>query len=316
MTQYYEEPGLYTDVINPFDYNGLNWPFLKNCGFTWVTFQVYNPNLYTGVKTFDLAAVRAHGFTNVGIYGVIYYTSDFYNGGKKIGETATAQGAQHVKVDAEQCYKDTRVGKLGSTIIEGIRDGGWTGAVSLSTLGAPSNPQVNDFVMDTKSFTDTGGCIEPQDYYNDYAEYRPDLCKLYWNRVGVPDNRLNHTIGLYPGNIRKIKGAEWVNLLKEAKIGKNFSVYQAQDATKEDYLAFKDYIASIPTQNVPTPVSASIIAKTEMIRIASNYLNQIPNKALFSRIRIAKRILQSTDRQWNNVSIPIKNLLDDAGVSQ
>lgn len=317
MTEYYKEPGLYTDQINPFPFSdGVNWPYLFNSGFKWASFQCYNPQLYAGTKEYDLAAVRAHGFTSVGVWGVLYSKADFYNGGKQIGASAVKQGAQHLIVDAEECYKDTRTLKSGQEIIKGIRDGGYNGAVDLSTLGSPSNPTVNDFAMDTFSFTDTGGSVQPQDYCNDYAEYTPKNSEIYWPRVGVPKEKLNHTIGLYPGKIGKISGNQWVTLLLEAKVGKNFSVYQVQDTTKADFDALADYLKSLPTTST-TPTYTSTQAKADMLFAAQKWLNgQLPNKQLFSRIRIAKRVLQSTDTQWSTISDDIKTILDNAKVVQ
>lgn len=316
MTQYYEEPGLYTDMLNPFETNGLDWPFLRSCGFTWVSFQVYNPQLFDDMKSFDLDSVRAHGFTNVGVWGIIYDTNDYFNGGKKMAMQAKSLGADHLKVDAEQVYKSSRDGEQGKEVIRGVRAGGWSKGVSLSTLGSPTNPVLFDFGMDTESFLTSGAdaCIEPQDYYNDYEEYTPKNSEIYWTRVGVPRSRINHTIGLYPGKRGKVSGAAWVGLLQDAKVGKNFSVYMAQHGDRSDYIALRDYINSQPTQT--TQISSAAVREA-MIFIAQRWLNgQLPNRQIFSRIRLAKRILEMTDKQLRDISGPIKQLLDDAGVNR
>src|SRR6185295_15080393 len=308
MTDYFKEPGLYTDQINPFPFgDGVTWPYLKESGFKWASFQCYNSQLFAGTKEYDLAAVKAHGFENVGVWGVIYSQADYYNGGKQIGMSAKKQGAQHVIIDAEECHKNTRDLSKGAEIIKGLRDGGWTGAVDLSTLGSPSNPMINDFAMDTKSFTDTGGSIQPQDYCNDYAEYTPKNSSLYWPRVGVPKNLINHTIGLYPGKLGKITGLQWVDLLKQAGVGRNFSVYQVQDTTKKDFDALAAYLKELST----TPVAYnSTMAKADMLFAAQKWLNgQEPNLQLFSRIRQARRILLTTDPQWSTLSSEVKTLL-------
>lgn len=320
MTHYYEEPGLYTDQINPFPFSdGVNWPFLVSCGFKWASFQCYNPAVYGGTKEYDLAAVRAHGFSNVGVWGVLYNQSDFFNGGKQMGQSAVKQGAGHLIVDAEECYKNTRTTQAGWKIVEGIRAGGYNGPIDLSTLGSPSNPTVNDFGMDTKSFTDTGGSVQPQDYLNDYIEYSPKNSEIYWPRVGVPRARLNHTVGLYPGHRGKIDGDQWVTLLKEANVGKNFSVYQVQDTTKADFDALAAYIKIFDALPIPTPPhpSSSSITKAKMIAEAQKWLDsEKPNRHVFSRIRLAKRVLQIPDAQMLNTAPVIKDVLDDAGVPQ
>ncbi len=317
---YYLEPGLYTDEINPFEANNLNWPFLKDCGFTWASFQIYNPQLYQGVRDFDLPAVKAHGFTNVGVWGVIYDKTDFFNGGKRMGLAAVADGADHLIVDAEQVLKGTRSSKEAQKIIDGVRAGGWTKGVSISTLGSPSNPYVYDFEMDIQSFLNSGddASLQPQDYYNEYEEYSIENALIYWKRLGVSTTRINHTIGLYPGKRGKISGAAWVGMLREAKVGKAFSVYMAQHGDKEDYTAFKDYIASIPAPVATSDaVAAATKTRNDMIFDAQRWLNtQLPNPQRLSRIRIAKRILQSGDRVWKDIAGMLAAALDDAGISQ
>lgn len=315
---YFDEPGLYTDALNPFPFPGVTWPYLRDCGFKWVTFQTYNPNLYAGVKTFDLPAVKAHGFTNVGVWGVIYSKDDFYNGGKALGASAKLQGANHLIVDAEECYKGTRPTHGGSEIIRGIRDGGWTGPVDLSTLGAPWNPTVNDYEMDTKSFVDTGGGVQSQDYWNESEGYTLEAANIYWPRVGVPLSKLSHTIALYQGAKSRVPGSDWVTMLKSNKVGKRYAVYMVQDGHKEDYDAFKDYNASIAAPvpvTPPTTVSASE-TRSSMIALAKKWLATQPTQEALSRIRVAKRVLETTDAQWNSIKTEMAQSLNDAGTPQ
>ena len=312
---YYDEPGLYTDVINPFPFPDVTWPYLHDCGFKWVTFQTYNPNLYPGVKTFDLPAVRAHGFTNVGVWGVIYSRTDFYSGGKALGAAAKLQGADHLIVDAEECLKDTRSTAKAQDIIRGVRDGGWTGAVDLSTLGAPWSPSVNDYEMDTKSFLDTGGGVQSQDYWNESENYTISSANIYWPRVGVPLNKLSHTVALYQGVKSRIPGSDWVKALKDNNVGKRYAVYMVQDGQKIDYDAFKAYNETVVPISITPPTATE--TRNGMADLARKWLlSQLPNQEVFSRIRIAKRVLITTDAQWNSISTAIAQHLNDAGVSQ
>lgn len=310
---YAETPGLYTDIINPFPFPGVNWPFLVDCGYEWATFQVYNPQLTFDIQTFDLAAVRAHGI-KAGVWGVIYDRTDFYNGGKKIGKAAVDQGADHCIVDAEQCMKDTREGRLAKSIIKGVRDGGWTGPVDLSTLGAPWSPLTNDYAMDLESFLETGGSIHSQDYLNESEGYHPKYAIQYYAKLGIPLNRINHTIGLYAGTRGQINGAGWVDILGESGIHRNFSVYMVQDGQAVDYESLTELSKPIlikPLDSTATKEGMKALADAWLADQASQGLPQTK-----SRIRLARRILGSNDIQLQKFRDAIYNALNSAGVNQ
>lgn len=311
---YAEGPGLYTDVINPFPFGDVTWPKLVGWGFEWATFQVYNPHLYAGVKDFDLAAVKAHGLKNVGVWGVIYDLTDFYTGGKALGTQAVKLGAQNCIVNAEMCMKNTRATRAALPIIRGIRDGGWAGPVDLITLGAPWNPDVNDYAMDLESFLDTGGSIHSEDYLNESEGYGVKEANVYYDRLGIPKEKVNHSIALYSGAKGRIDGAVWVPILKNAGVTRNFSTYMIQDGNAADYEALSQLIKSVP-------VSALDAAATReaMISPAEAWLTSEANLGhpqTKSRIRLAKRILKATDLQLQSARDPIYNALNGAGVAQ
>lgn len=313
---YADGPGLYTDQINPFPFPGVTWPFLVEQGFEWATFQCYNPQLYAGVRDFDLAAVKAHGFKNVGVWGVIYSVDDFFKGGQQIGRQAVNLKAEHCIVNAEACMVGTRNDHAAVEIIRGIRDGGWQGSVDLSTYGAPWTPTFNDYAMDIDSFLRTGGTVISQDYFNDAECYDPAYGKLYWTRMGVRAEKINHCIALYSGARGRINGPQWVDILKSAGIGRNFSVYQVQDGMMEDYKALS---AATKVPTVPVPETAEEV-RAAMIAHAESWLEYqaavINNPATKSRIRLAKRILQTTEAQRSIVDDPILTALNKAGVAQ
>jgi hypothetical protein len=313
------EPGLMTDELLPFGGSGLTYPDLVKSGFTWVTYQAYNPKLFVGVKEFDLKAVKAHGFKSVGIWGVIYDRDDFYHAGKAMAQGAVDMGAQNLVVNTEEVYKGTRPDRLGKEIIKGIRDGGWKSEVSLSTLGAPWSPLVNDYQMDEESFLETGGSIIPEAYYNESEGYKPFLCKQYLDRLKIPQDRQNYMIGLYSGKRGHISGAAYVPLLEEASIGKNFSCYMIQHMTQNDATEIGQYIrlASGPVPP-PLPTNSTTAAQTR-VKItddADAWLRNTPGINKTTRILLCRRIASAgnTDPKWDQVKNQIKGLMDKAGI--
>lgn len=320
MTAVGTEPGLMTDMFLPFGASGLTYPKLVEAGFTWATYQVYNPTLFPGVKDFDLAAVKAHGYKSVGVWGVIYDRDDFYNGGLKMAQQAVKLGADNLIVNTEQVYKGTRPERLGKEIIRGCRAGGWKGPVDLSTLGAPWTPTINDYQMDEQSFLETGGAILPQAYANESEGYTPLLCKVYLDRLKIPQDRQNYTLGLYPGQKGRVGGAAQVALLKEAKIGKNFNIYMIQHLIQDDVTEFAKFIAAArPPQPAPTP-PAPVAPDPAVVRDKASdalhlwldpYMAQSPPKPQHtSIIRLADRLLKLTGTQQRDFdeSLLVKEL--------
>lgn len=298
------EPGLFTDQQNPYDLAAL-----VRHGFRWMAFQVQND---TQVIDRNLAAPRGVGLLPA-VWGVTYDQANFYRDGELLGRQADRLGAAAVIVDAEECLKFTRAQRGAQPIVDGVRDGGWTGPVHLSTLGAPANWAVNDFAMDTDSFTATGGGVLPQAYLNDASEYHPDFCVAYWKRVGLADSQLNVTGALYTGKLGRINGAQWVLLLNGAGVRRNFSMYMAQHGTEPDYEAL-EALAKAPAPP-PVLVPSAFETRQQMTATARKWEAVVGPQRL-ARITVAKRIVgpASTDARWNGVSRRIAQLLDEAGV--
>jgi hypothetical protein len=222
-------PGIMT-VSDP-QGSGITYADWIDHGYTWITFQAVNR---PATLTPDLSAAQAAGFPNgVGVWGVVYDLGDFYNFGLALGAQAVALGAAHVIVDAEFCLEGTRPGGA-QPIIDGLNDGGWTGPVHLSTLGSPSDPNLFDFEMDFQSFLNTGGGVLPQSYSNETRDYDAANCAIYWQRLGVPPEMLNYTIGLYSGALGRLSGADYLPLLQEAGVVHNFSIFLGETATSSD----------------------------------------------------------------------------------
>lgn len=248
-------PGVLTDIEHPSYPDGSGGVDMHETvarGYEWISFQLVNGSTLTHIDIDKYG--RASGFKSVGGWGVVYDQADFYAFGKRFAQALVAAGADHAIVDAEMCAKGTRTGQKMLPIITGMRDGGWAGPVHLCPLGAPANGLPhggNDFGVDTKSFTDTGGGVLPQAYFNAYDEYRPDLCVDYWVACGVPRDRINVMIELAVegAKMQKITGAQWVPLLKTAGVKEHggFSVYMVQHATKEDWAGL-DTLSKVPTQ--------------------------------------------------------------------
>jgi len=285
---------------------------LKAHGYEWVSYQVQNG---PSVRDFDLRPARAAGLSP-GVWGVTYEPARFHDDGMRLGLQATKLGAEHVQVDAEMCAKDTRAGRGLSPIIEGLREAGWVGPVHLNTLGAPDNPDVNDYAMDVESFLETGGGVFPQAYFNANDGYRPSLCVRYWTRVGVPAERLNLTIGLYRSELDQPKpgvrlaGAEWVPLLREAGVARNFSIFMAEYSTAQDLLGL-DPLSLVP----PAPTAAE--TRTRIVATAQAWEAAQPRPTPRARITIARRIASpdNTNAKWLSIVEEIVALLDGTGVA-
>jgi hypothetical protein len=205
-------------------------------GYSRVNFQAQND-----LKTvdFDLNRCRAAGLA-ADVWGVTYAKENFYRDGRLLGSQAVKLGADDATMNCEMAAKDTRASRGLRPIIEGVRDGGWIGPVNLNTLGAPINPDVNDFAMDIESFLETGGGVACQAYANAHPEsYMPEACMRYWLRMGVPFERLNLTIGLYdPASENPqgsfLTGADYVPLLQAAKVRHNISIFMPETMHAND----------------------------------------------------------------------------------
>lgn len=306
-------PGLLTDKQSPCD---LGW--LKAHGYEWIAFQVVNEREPTGyIRDRDLGPAKAAGLS-AGVWGVTYGVGDrpdsavFFRDGRNLGLQAVKLGAEHVQMDAEMCAKFTRDSRALKPIIDGIRAGGWTGPVHLNTLGAPSNPKTasnpggNDFGIDTKSFTDTGGGVIHQDYFNIAAEYRPRDCVAYWEACGVPRSRQNVMIDL-ANEGRTMRGADWAPLLDEARMGRAFSIFMAEFILPGDLEALDRFALRAPTPPAPNP--AEINAK--IAALAETWLSVfLPDEKLLTRLRNIKRIATTTDAEWVAVRQDVVDALD------
>jgi hypothetical protein len=253
-------PGQWSDQTRPIcppGYRAWDWKEIAAYGYEWATIQCFNRGVVQLQDNLD--HVRAGGFKSVGVWGVVYDVPDFPSFGEQFAAEAVRLGADHCIVDAEFCAKGTRANRGMKPIIDGMRRGGWDGPVHLSTFGAPSNAIPhggNDFAMDTESYLETGGGVLPQVYYQAYEEYRPDLCADYWEACGVPRDRQNPTIDLlaeagsakypddYPGEV-------WAELLQDAGVGRNFSVYMTQFGDEADYEQLREQTTLPPSGSTP-----------------------------------------------------------------
>ncbi len=296
-------PGLLADSDLPFG----QLTSIKSHGYEWISVQAQN-DLQT--VDFDSAAIKAVGLSP-GVWGVTYSKASFFRDGKLLGQQAVRLGAEHVQMDAEECAKDTRSGQGMKPIIEGIRAGGWQWPVHLNTLGAPDNPDANDYAMDTKSFTDTGGGVLVQAYANDHLGYLPTYCARYWARMGLAPEQLNFMIGLYSGRLGRIDGSGWVPLLRDAGVRRNFSIFLAEHSTEADLAGLDGF--SQPQPAAPAQPS-TLQTRTAITNAARSWEAGRAPQSL-SRINVCRRIASSDsdNTKWNVVSGAISKILDDAG---
>lgn len=214
---------------------------------------------------FNLAEAAAAGL-EPGVWGVTYAGNDgnnnprglsFFEQNRILGQQAVRLGAHFVMVDAEDCLKGTRVTRGAKTMVDGVRAGGWSGPVHLTTLGAPENPDVDDYAFDLASFLDTGGGIFPQAYAYRHTSYFPKVTRRYFERVGVPASKLNLMIGLDGW----MTGADYAPLLADAGLGPAFSIFMAELTTDAGLTALEPQ-----TKPVTAPDPVSVLA--EMRRVA------------------------------------------------
>lgn len=313
MTLNPTSPGLLTDAQTSLD--RAKW--LRAHGYDWLSVQVQNG---AAVKDRDLAPAKAAGLS-AGVWGVSYSADTFRQDGERLGRQAVRLGAEHVMADIEPAAKFTRDSRGLLPYIVGIREGGWTGPVHLTPLGAPVNARPfgpNDFAVDVASFLATGGSILPQAYFNAYDEYRPDLVAAYWLACGVPADRLNVMIAVYAGEGKggRISGAEWLPLLKAAGVHSGFSIYMEEMLQPYDLEGLHELSqgprqALTPKTSEPTPVTpdpAAINAK--IAALAETWLAPHEGDEPLARLRMIKRIATATDAGWVGVRENVASALD------
>jgi len=334
-------PGQWSDNTKPIHPSGTRawaWSEIAGYGYEWATIQCFNRGVVQ-LET-DLDYVRAGGFASVGVWGVVYDVADFASFGEQFAAEAVRLGADHAIVDAEFCAKGTRDTRGMLPIIDGMRRGGWTGPVHLSTFGAPANARPhgpNDFAMDVASYLETGGGVMPQVYYQAYEEYRPDLCADYWEACGVPRDRQNHTIDLaaeagsakYPTDYN---GAQWAELLQDAKVGRNFSVYMTQFGSDSDYEQLREQTTlpasggtppDQPEQPPPqtgggtVPKHPTDVDCKDTVRFAAQtWEAQQSGYQAKARLVVARRICDPANVNdiWYSIRDQIIAILDEAGL--
>jgi len=288
---------------------------LSRHGYAWVSYQAQNGDTY---RDFDLRPAEAAGLSP-GVWGVTYDPDRFYDDGHRLGVQALVLGARHVQMDAEMCAKRTRTSRGLKPIVQGIRDAGWTGSVHLNTLGAPDNPDVNDYEVDTETFLETGGGVFCQAYFNANDGYRPSLCVRYWTRAGVHPGRLNVLIGLHRSEVDQRKpgvrlaGAEWVPLLAEAGVERNFSVFMAEFATEED-LEGLDPLSLAPPSQPPAPTTKG--TRATIVDAAKTWEAGQLGPTPRTIITICRRLAQAstTPKRRDAIVDRLLALLNEAGI--
>jgi hypothetical protein len=196
----------------------------KQHGYTAVWYQTWN----SGGRDYSSAAACNAAGLEVAAWGVIYDQKGFYTDGKSLAESANKLGAKHLMADVEDCLKGTSSTRGAREIIRGVRDGGWSGPVHLTTLGAPQQKPDGTFwdhEFELDSFLETGGGIFPQAYATQAPSDAPKLCVDYFvGQLKVPRDRLNLMIWLD----EKVSASEWLSLLEAGKSGPAFSVFLAE----------------------------------------------------------------------------------------
>lgn len=245
----------------------------KDHGYDGITYQAQNSDTWRDFDLTPACAVRL----SPGVWGVTYSAADFFRDGKILGSQAVRLGAEHVTMDIEFAAKFTRANRGLMPVIDGIRAGGWMHAVNLNTMGPPVNHMVNDYEIDLQSFLDTGGGIFTQCYANENDWFTPQNGMEYFMRVGVPADRINITISLYPAEAdkqypgRKYTGADYVPLLQAAGVKRNLSIFMAEIMDDADLSALDTFTKTVepepPQPTVPENREAMLQAAQGSIAI-------------------------------------------------
>jgi hypothetical protein len=336
-------PGTVTHIEQPANAEGsagVDHDDLRRRGYEWISFQLVNG---TTINPIDIHKFPGP-YPSVGCWGATYDVTDFYEFGRRLGREAVRQGADHVIADLEECAKYTRDNRGMKPVIDGLRAAGWTGPVHLSTLGAPVNAIPhggNDFGMDVESFLETGGGVQPQAYYNNYDEYRPDLCVDYWKACGVPEERINVCIEVSKAEAgtakqQALSGADWVPLLKDAGVHRNFNIFMTQFCYQADWDALNELslpraeqppeqpkppttnggtVTEPPATTAPAPPTGAE-ARTATHTAARFWQTKVAWPDPVSRATITRRIASPSndDAKWKTCRSEIAKLLDDAGI--
>ncbi|MBA2633464.1 MAG: hypothetical protein H0U86_10785 [Chloroflexi bacterium] len=256
-------------VLDVIDLDPAKLASFKKHGYEWVMLQAQND---TARRGYDMSRVRAAGLKPC-VWGVSYVAANFYRDGWWLAERALQLGADELCMDIEMAAKFTRGGGL-RPLVKGVRDAGWTGPVHLNTMGPPYNVDVNDYEIDVETILETGGGIFTQAYYNETNAFHPTLAVRYWTRVGVPLDRLNVSISLYPSESdkekprNKLSGADYLPLLQDAGVKRNLSIFMGQVLTEDDMRAL-DPLALPPPPPTTTAVSRARRASRSWTRRGS-----------------------------------------------
>ena len=116
-----------------------------------------------------------------------------------------------------------------------------------------------------------------QAYFNETDHYRPSravrYCRL--SRLVAPRDRLNLTISIMPAESDKgkagtvLRGAKYVPLLKEARLGRAFSIFLAEAVTSTDLRAL-DKVIRAPAPKPGTNVDVSGNRAEALERLAAS----------------------------------------------
>jgi hypothetical protein len=290
----------------------------RTAGYEWVSFQAYNQ----GKRDYDLAPAKSAGI-DAGVWGVSYDAARFHADAKALAEQAVKLGAQHYIIDIEMAAKNTRPNRGLKPAVDGARAGGWNGPVHLNTMGPPANPDVNDYTIDLQSILETGGGVFTQAYANETDTFLPSLAVQYWTRVGVPLDRLNLTVSLYPAEAdkehsgRRYDGAKWVELLNASghKNKRAISIFMDEAMTDTDAEALK--ALTLKASTPPEPSATVSVNRAAALRFLADSI------AYWRDVRLAEETLQRQRQTlaWRVLNMPetranqiaLRNALDEAG---
>lgn len=287
MTEIFNLPGALTDTQLAGDPKTL-----AAGGLRWLSFQAQND---TNLRDFDFKPYRDVGLS-CGVWGVSYNVASFKRDGMNLAKQALKLGAEHVMADLEEGAKAQNV----QLLIDGLRVGGWTGQVHLTTLGAPFDPLRDDYRIDPKPFLNTGGGIFPQAYAAATKTYEPIRCSTYWMRVGVPEDRINYMVdlaterNLETGQPTKLDGGAYAELLRAANAGPRFSIFMSQWATPADLAALKALIPP-PTPTVEGTKATMRSAALAMEKEWEVRLGRPTADVLETRIALARLALDMSE---------------------
>jgi hypothetical protein len=208
---------------------------LEDAHFSWVALHVHNGLREIGIDPLWVSTLRDHGLY-VGAWGT-------EEGHPLIDAVLAdlairANGFDFYIADAEGPYQRTWGGGWRSKVFANVfRDLQPTIPAALTTYGAAREPWV--LPIDYASWRNAGFDLLPQAYYNQFPRvYRPDKTVAHSLKVGWPLERVHPVIGVY----RKYPASRYVPLLQQAG-ATGFSVFLADQATAEDYMALSELIA-------------------------------------------------------------------------